>query len=766
MRQEQYEHALQLWDKEEYVQCLQYLSDNMWEEAPNLETYLLQAKCHQAMGNPEKAVLFPWELIDYEYPEAVDLEAIRLLKECFALTRTELQSWRFYTRLSYMSGSDMKAETLQRLEQLQEAAFTGGGVDMQQLWSCCCHLYMMDDIVKSAFYHIIYLQLLKGEEPEESRVLFETLNREKNIGMIYEMLMSDVTDTIAFVIDDMQDYEIYLGMAKACRYIGKKAVFISAPVELEVEGNLPAEEDSLRLSYENMEEIDGIPAFASLQYVRDGKVLEATLLLLLNDLSRKAKGGQLLLMAERNVFRTMRSAGVKRSVIHYVAANEKCLHQMFSTTFGYVNGYVNYASQLYRVDIIRELKRTPKHAYSIVVPVRNNVNTVGSTLKTCLEQDFADYEILVSDNSDDGNGNIPALLHSQFDSEKIHYIKTPRVLPITKSFEYAYMQADGDFLIPIGADDGVLLRVLSELDKIKKELEKKDVVNILSWDRIHYVWDGMAESGQEGQFIVPRQYRKGEQEIERRDCKAMLKWVMTDPGKMYGLPLLYLNSGMKKDYLYTMLEKTDAILDGHSQDLYTGIVNLALNEYYYYLKKPVTIAALSSHSSGATSVIGNVSNEIVDTRREEFFACNDLCPMPRDSENLFMVSDGDVANLLTQILRVIDMECIPPEWVNEIDWLAMGKNIYEQMQYKDMNRYKVGKHLIKSIEIFSAAAAETLQREIASGKIQNNRFDLVKGKKFFKGLAPNGALHLDASEFGVADVYEACQLFDKIYHIY
>lgn len=766
MKQERYEHAVQLWQAKNYEQCLQYLSEHMWEEAPDLKTYLLQSRCYWALGDPCQAIHFPWDLIDYQYPEAVDLEAVSLLKECSALTGVMLESDRFATRLSYMSGKDVKTARLQREAEMQEDIFAEDRVDLEALLRYCRYLYTMDDAIKAAYYHVVYLQLMTGEEPEDSRELFEELKREKNVGLIYELLRSDDADTMTFVIDNMQDYDMYFAMAKVCRYLGKKAFFLSAPVELEIEGGLPDPEESLRLSYENMEEIDGVSVTTSLQYRKEDKIADATLLLLLDDLSRQAKGGQLLLMAERNVFRTMRSAGVKRAALHYVAANEDNYGQPFTTTFGYVNGYANHASMLYRVDVIRELKKTPKYAYSIVIPVRNNINTVGSTLRTCLEQDFEDYEILVSDNSDDGNGNIPGLLHSQFDSEKIRYIKTPRVLPITKSFEYAYMQADGDFLIPLGADDGLLLRALPELDRIRRKLEKKESINILSWDRIHYVWEGMSESGQEGQFIIPRPYRREEDPVEPRDSQAMLKWVMTDPGRMYGLPLLYINSGMKKEYLYTMLERTGAILDGHSQDLYTGIVNLALNEHFYHIKKPVTMAALSSHSSGATSIIGNVSDEIVEDRRGEFFACNDLYPMPRDSENLFMMSDGDVANLLTQILRVIDMECIPLEWVNEIDWHAMGRNIYEQMQYMDINKYKVEKHLLKSVALFSQPAADELQREITAGVIQNNRFELVKERRYFKGFAPGGALHLDASEFGVTDVYEACRLFDKICNIY
>ena len=48
------------------------------------------------------------------------------------------------------------------------------------------------------------------------------------------------------------------------------------------------------------------------------------------------------------------------------------------------------------------LMRPPVCDFSIVIPVRNAVDTLRHTLQTCLAQDYTgSYEIVLSDNSDD-----------------------------------------------------------------------------------------------------------------------------------------------------------------------------------------------------------------------------------------------------------------------------------------------------------------------------------------------------------------------------
>src|SRR5262249_38681440 len=113
--------------------------------------------------------------------------------------------------------------------------------------------------------------------------------------------------------------------------------------------------------------------------------------------------------------------------------------------------------------------------FSIVIPTRDRADTLRHTLRTCLAQDFADFEIVVSDN--DSSPAVREVVENFADS-KIKYIRTRRLLAMSDSWEFALEHAAGEFITVIGSDDGLLLHALTEIDRV---LRMSDAT-ILRWD--------------------------------------------------------------------------------------------------------------------------------------------------------------------------------------------------------------------------------------------------------------------------------------------
>ena len=356
MKLKEYEYAKKMYDRGEFSACIEYIDERLYTVCPKLCDFLLRSKCYFELGDIEKGVSFPWNLIDYKYPEQVDFEALELIERYFSLNGDVLARCRFHNRIEYMKGKYNHSRRLEFEGEKQEKVFGKGVLNLDELLEYARYLFMEDDIVKSAYYHSIYLKNSDGKQMAEYEFdyLMYHLKKAKNIELIYKMLLGDSTDTIAFVVDDANDYDIYFNMAKACKYLGKKAYFITAPIDWEVEAE-PVPEESLKLSYDAMEEIEGSLVTTSVNYIKNGEVVDSTLLLLLDDMSQKAKGNQLLLFAEKNVFRTMQSKHIKRMVLHYVATNEVYTGIPYETNFGYINGYENFYSEVYKVNVREEI---------------------------------------------------------------------------------------------------------------------------------------------------------------------------------------------------------------------------------------------------------------------------------------------------------------------------------------------------------------------------------------------------------------------------
>jgi len=121
--------------------------------------------------------------------------------------------------------------------------------------------------------------------------------------------------------------------------------------------------------------------------------------------------------------------------------------------------------------------------FSIVIPTRDRPNLLKDAIQSALEQEFDDYEIIVSDNST--NSETQKLV-SEFESKKIKYFRTPRPLDMPKSWEFALSKANGKFITFLGDDDLLPKKFLKVYSKIVSSNENKNI-KVFS-----HVWMGLS----------------------------------------------------------------------------------------------------------------------------------------------------------------------------------------------------------------------------------------------------------------------------------
>jgi glycosyltransferase involved in cell wall biosynthesis len=84
--------------------------------------------------------------------------------------------------------------------------------------------------------------------------------------------------------------------------------------------------------------------------------------------------------------------------------------------------------------------------FTVIIPTRNRPDLVPIALQSVLEQDFSDFEVIVSDNSDDENlGPTRASLGAMLGDPRVRYMRPPRVMPMVEHWEWATRQALGEF---------------------------------------------------------------------------------------------------------------------------------------------------------------------------------------------------------------------------------------------------------------------------------------------------------------------------------
>lgn len=426
--------------------------------------------------------------------------------------------------------------------------------------------------------------------------------------------------------------------------------------------------------------------------------------------------------------------------------------------------YLAYISKIYQRDCRELLYKKATKKFSIVIPARDSIDTLQYTIKTCLEQTYTgDYEVVISDNSVK-NKDVYQFC-KELNDPRVNYVKTPRNLSLAKSFEFAYLHTNGEFVLSVGSDDGVLPWALEVIDAV---LNKFPEEKIITWPRGFYAWPGF-NYGQQHQFVIPNNSNAERFTLFYRESKSYLDSFLDNPRTMYAIPLLYINSGFKRVFMEELYQQTSELFDGNSQDLYTGIEVISLNESILNISLALTIAGMSSRSVGANSNKAK-SIEIKSELRKDAFAQGNMGMNVHSLyEHLIPLLSSDVAGFYFSLMRAVSKGVLASEIIDTgIDW----KNVFLQSvdslrvenitYYEDLYkaRYAASLHGEEFLEWFDK---ESLDKKRELCIINEEALLEARTKKLYEnGVGENGAVTWDASEFGVTNIYDAVQLYAKL----
>lgn len=436
----------------------------------------------------------------------------------------------------------------------------------------------------------------------------------------------------------------------------------------------------------------------------------------------------------------------------------------------FIGNYLYTAKYLYGFDVIGEMNKIPEVDVSIVIPVKKYSYTLEKTLETCLNQRYDNYEIVVSDNSE--SDEIYKLI-TQLNHPKIKYYKTPYTLPLVKSFEYGYLRARGEFIFSIGADDGLMPYTIEMIVRIMKQFPEE---NIISWSRLLYIWPDLVGNGTQDRFSFPQKVEKNKvQVVYWSTHEIMLNLIEKFNQRIsniYALPMLYINSGMRRAHILKVIEKTGKFLDGHSQDVYTGILNMALYDKILHVNYPLSIAGMSKSSIGAASVFVNHG---LEKYKQSILGHNDtiaFVEIPSTPSQRWVYPQFDYALFIYEILKVCDLEVNDKcnLWKESIDF----KKLFEWLAVDNVNRGSEGIDFITCIKKCAYAYDNNI------GKWWENiekMYHLPKDIELKKEETPKKtpknyqtgnieeSLIIDSAKFGIKDIKGACDFFINLYNL-
>lgn len=125
--------------------------------------------------------------------------------------------------------------------------------------------------------------------------------------------------------------------------------------------------------------------------------------------------------------------------------------------------------------------------FSVLLPTRNRIELLKYALETVRRQNYADWEIIVSDNCSESEQDVPGYINSLEDS-RIKYFRTENFVSVTENWNNALEKATGDYIIMLGDDDGLMPGYFSS---IAKEIKKFDFPDFVYTAAYVYAYPGV-----------------------------------------------------------------------------------------------------------------------------------------------------------------------------------------------------------------------------------------------------------------------------------
>ena len=612
--------------------------------------------------------------------------------------------------------------------------------------------YQTSDMV--SYMIVRSLQIRLGFLPESNQT--EWFYKNLNFEYLAMILRSKTPSTFVLVMDQYVGRSLEV-LGALLHLLGHRVFLLSVPFLFETEESLDLA-DTLAVSLDNLEHYADICMIPPVALLREGAAYGDNREYIIDHICRQESDGDYaVLLCSGVLLDELARAKALAGRIGRLSAYESDFQEK-QLQFGWVGSYVSYLSSIYGYDVRADIEAAAEVDFSILVPARNSARTLRYTLETCLRQQYKGcYEIVVSDNSVEGSTEVYDLCR-ELNDPRIRYVKTPFSLTLARSFEFGYLKTRGAFVFSIGSDDGVFPWALESLKKIIDSFPDEDIIQ---WERGFYAWPGF-NGGQENMLQIPRQYEKGRISVYFQETSEIFDRIAKDQQFIYSMPLLYINSGFRRRYLRTMLEKAGKLFDGCCQDVQTGIINCCINKQILNIIYPITIAGMNSGSMGyiESSIIRNETKP--NQMRKYIYQWSNLGVWVPDNRARMLPYIGVDACVLYFTLSKASAEGLLPEEAADqiLNWTTAVSRICKSI-LPLREKYDMWIHYIQ----FSAAKLGKAQLEwfrswigqlLSPRCIDEYALKQQQAEKCYQeGRDANGGEVLDASNYGIKNIAEA-----------
>lgn len=229
--------------------------------------------------------------------------------------------------------------------------------------------------------------------------------------------------------------------------------------------------------------------------------------------------------------------------------------------------------------------------FTVIIPQKNRVEYLIHTLKTCMIQDYPNFEIIVSDDCSEDN-SVEMIRGLMKNDSRIKLFAHEKHLGMRENFEFALSQVKPGFVMALGGDDGLVPGCIWKMHQILTETGRE----LLAWPTANFVYSNSKDG--KNIFYIRRRKNRG---VEIVKSETFLnKIASTFVYQIEECPMFY----MKGVASTTLVDRVKSRTPDNSfyycptPDGFSGVVLAGEVEDYAFTNEPLSIGGDTDKSQG------------------------------------------------------------------------------------------------------------------------------------------------------------------------
>lgn len=242
-------------------------------------------------------------------------------------------------------------------------------------------------------------------------------------------------------------------------------------------------------------------------------------------------------------------------------------------------------------------KKTP--LFSIVIPTRNRAHLLPYAIRSALNQQFQDYEIVVvANNCSDNTREVVSAIKS----DRIRYFETDKTLTMPENWEFAWTKAQGEYVTYLCDDDALSPSAL----KLLAEKTLHGTPPVISWEDAIYYYADWNDASLQNTLLL---FYFGDTLVEDISTEVYKK-ELTEFNFAWSSPLpKLLNCAANRRFFEEWRKRLGQLFYPIAPDYSFAWISAHVCSDIRVLHRPLSIRGISDHSIGSNSGLGNASKE-------------------------------------------------------------------------------------------------------------------------------------------------------------